>query len=503
MLPAPFGNASAATNVLNGWTAAPEKNEATLTNLLNLYCTAVGNQTKAQVITAVQNAITAYVNEVTSSRDWIAAHEDDIENAAKKGVTDYQTADAAKGDKGYSASNGLVQSAVTGVQNAYDNSDPKKVDLVSAVADFAESAKGFAQTTTAALNAATMVQATGASSVDTRWIAQDKNFEETGVYTYKVLNSNIEDKEVSDATAVKFNPNWENVAVNNDMVVVTVKDKSGNTVDNYRGNDLNALEYRSWLAFGLVDRYVAPEDYEVLAIQSNTSNGNVVESKAEIYWDDVADVEKQQAIIDAQDDLKELQAALTDGKKAFLDQIAKDYTDNFGELQADYTEALAAHEKAVANLSDVREKLFGELDAEIDRLTAEIKANRDVYQKLKQLAWKYLNITWPEDSTNPDAPYTKPNDEYDPETFATELQEAIAYQQVLVAEAQQAVQEAQVNLDQATSGEYDGVHYFQFKLDQIQREWDRAYAEYEKAMANLEKGMAVIAEQAGSEQPAE
>ena len=498
---AAFQNPAAAQNAANTWPSTDQNQEA-LDDVLNLFCDATEEATKAEIIQAVKTAINGFISD-TKNTAWHKLNDPLIAAEGVQSVKDFAKEDKAAGDKGYSdPDKGLIANAVSGVQNAYDNADEKEVDLMSAIESFKEVAKGFAQSTADALNAVAMVKAADATAVNTSWVANDKDFEKSGVYTMKVLNSDITDDEVTKATVVEFNPDWATDAVTNDIVRVTYKDEKGTVKENHNGT-LNALQYRSWLAFGYVDRYVAPERAEVEAIEENTQNGDEVISKAEALYDATYEVEKQQAIIDAQDDLKELQAALTDGKKAFLDQIAKDYTENFGEQQAAYTAAIAAHEKAVANLSDVREKLFGELDAEIDRLTAEIKANREVYDKLKQLAWKYLNITWP--ATDTDYDYTQPNpsNAYDPETFADELKKAIAYQQVLVAEAEQAVQEAQVNLDQATSGEYDGVHYFQFKLDQIQREWDRAYAEYEEAMANLEKGMAVIAQEAGSEQPAE
>ena len=500
---AAFQNPAAVNNVKNGW-GPSEKTREALTTLLNLYCTEVGQTTKAQIIANVEEAVDDFVSEYEGTRDWHSTNDPLIEKAGQDAVKDYAKEDSEDGEKGYSnPTTGLIANAVKGVQNAYDNTDVNKADLLSAIEDFKELARGFAQSTAKALDATTMVKAADATSVNTAWIANDKDFKETGEYTLKVLNSKIEPAEVTNATAVTFNSDWADVAVNNDHVVVKYEDENGSEKINYDGSSLNALQYRSWLAFGLVDRYVAPEDYEVYAITTNEKNGASVASKAEIYWDAVAEVNKQQATLDAQDDLKELQTVLTDAKEAFMDQIAKDYEEKFGEEQAAYTAAVAAHEKAVANLSDVREKLFGELDAEIDRLTAEIKANRDVYKKLKELAWKYLNITWPEASGDPDDPYTKPSDTYDPDEFATQLKQAIARQQVIVAEAEQEVQEAQVNYDQATSGEYDGVHYFQFKLDQIQREWDRAYADYEEAMENLEKGLAIAAEEVDQEQPAE
>ena len=500
-------NAAAAANAWDGYTG--DKTSATFNSfIITNYALATATQTKAQVETAVRNAVTAYVNEIQNDRDWAEANKSTLELAAQGGVDTFiaeegepGVSDGSKGDESLAA---VVESSKSGLQSAYDDDgltgDANNISLKEAVANFSTSAKGFAQNTAASLNEVTLAKAASATTVNTDWYTAAAATAQVGGYdTYTILNSKIEPAESTAATVVTFNPNWENVPVVTGAYTATFKD--GSQADSEAS--LNALEYRSYLAFGLADRYVAPERYEVENIQKITLNGvdKTGQSKAEIYWSDVADVEEQQAIIDAQDDLKELQTVLTDAKEAFLAQIAKDYTENFGDLQADYTEALAAHEKAVANLSDVREKLFGELDAEVARLNAEITAKGNVYDRLQQLAWMYLNITWP--TSNPKHDYTQPSNVYNPETFADELKKAIAYQQVLVAEAEQAVQEAQVNLDQATSGEYDGVHYFQFKLDQIQREWDRAYAEYEEAMANLEKGMAVIAEQAGSEQPAE
>lgn len=497
------GNTAALGSIKSGWNGTA-KDRAALTSLLNLYCQPNGQTSKAAVIAALEDEFDAYLDEVTGSRDWQAAHEADIETAAKKGVTDFKTEDAADED-GLAAA---LATAKTNLQNAYDNADETKVDLVNAVDAFKESAIGFAQSVNAtALNAVNMVKAANTTTVDENWYTNDKNFQETGVYTYKILNSNIEDKEVTDATTVKFNPNWENVAVIPGTLEISFKDGS----TSYKDNTLNALEYRSYLAFGLADRYVAPERDEVENIDQITfgSDDTTGDSKAEILYAAKADVERQEAIISAQDDLKKLQETLTAAKTAFEAQVAADYKENFGELQTAYTTAENNHTATVDALAQVEEKLFGELDAEIDKLTAQIKANQTVYNKLKALAWKYLGITWPDkDPNDTNNPYEKPapDSEYDPASFEADLKEAIAQQQRIVAEAEQDVQEAKVNLEQANSGEYDGVHYFQFQLDKVQREWDRAYAAYQEAMENLEKAMAIIAENGGStegEQPAE
>ena len=503
-----FGNAANATAAADAWASYPgEKNSATFESfIIANYARATATQTKAEVEKAVKDAMTLYVNEIENDREWAEDNKADLETAAQGGVNTFIAAEgvpnSSKGTKGDKSLAAIVDAAKAGLNNAYKVTSTGKTSLVDAVKNFATSAKGFAQKTAATLNAVTLVKSADATAVNENWYAAKAATAQVGGYnTYTVLNTKVEDSEATGATAVTFNPDWRSVKVVSDTYAITFKDNTPS--ENYSG--LNALEYRSYLAFGLFDRYAVAEKEEVENINSITKNGASVkgQSKAEIYWAAVDKVDEQQATIDAQDDLKELQTVLTDAKEAFLEQIAKDYEEYFGEQQAAYTAALAAYEKAVANLSDVREKLFGELDAEIDRLAAEIKANRDVYKKLKELAWKYLNITWPDGSGDPDDPYTKPSDTYDPDEFATQLKQAIARQQVIVAEAEQAVAEAQVNLDQATSGEYDGVHYFQFKLDQIQREWDRAYADYEEAMENLEKGLAIAAEEADQEQPAE
>ena len=505
-----FGNAANATAAADAWTSYPgEKNSATFESfIIANYARATATQTKAEVEKAVKDAMTLYVNEIENDREWAEDNKADLEAAAQGGVNTFIAAEgvpnSSKGTKGDKSLAAIVDAAKAGLNNAYKVTSTGKTSLVDAVKNFATSAKGFAQKTAATLNAVTLVKSADATAVNENWYAAKAATAQVGGYnTYTVLNTKVEDSEATGATAVTFNPDWRSVKVVSDTYAITFKDNTPS--ENYSG--LNALEYRSYLAFGLFDRYAVAEKEEVENINSITKNGASVkgQSKAEIYWAAVDKVDEQQATIDAQDDLKELQTVLTDAKEAFLEQIAKDYEEYFGEQQAAYTAALAAYEKAVANLSDVRKKLFGELDAEIDRLTAEIKANRDVYKKLKELAWKYLNITWPEESGDPDDPYTQPDpdNKYNPDEFATQLKQAIARQQVIVAEAEQAVQEAQVNYDQATSGEYDGVHYFQFKLDQIQREWDRAYADYEEAMENLEKGLAIAAEEVDQEQPAE
>ena len=517
-----FGDPSRLAAAKTAWNTYPnEKNSANFESfIINVYVEEANR-------TAVKNAMNAYVAEKETDRDWLAENKETLEKAAQTGVDNFiaKHGEPAVGDdKGKDGTEGakslaaIINSSKDALAKAYDEAtdDDKVTSLTEAVELFKTSAIGFAQSVDASLNAATLVKGAQATVVDENWFGIGAADAKVGGYnTYVIKNKSITPAEVTTATTVKFNSNWQNVAVKEgELTIEFFEAVDGKTT--YTDKLVNALEYRSLLAFGLANRYVAPEDYEVENIKKVTlTTTDKVEdltgdSKAEILYAKQGIVESKQAIIDAQDDLKALKAALEDGKKAFQAQVAKDYEENFGELQAAYTKAENDHLAATTALSEVREKLFGELDAEIDRLTAEIKANRQVMKELKELAWKYLNITWPAenkpgstdyDETQPD--YSKPQDVYNPSKFAQQLQKAIARQQIIVAEAQQAVQEAQVNLDQATSGEYDGVYYFQFKLDQIQREWDRAYAAYEEAMENLEKGMAAIAQEIDEEQPAE
>ena len=494
-----------------------EKNQANFESLIiNAY---VAEANRA----AVKTAMEAYIAETAVDREWLAANKATLDKAAQDGADEFikkQGVPAVGDKKGQAGSDGenslaaIINASKDALADVYDEAkaNDQKTSLTEAVAAFEESAKGFAQSVATSLNAETLVMAPKTTTVDENWFGAGAADAQVGGYDVFVMkNKKIAPAEATAATTVKFNSKWETVPVKTGKLEIEFKEAvDGKTT--YTDNTVNALEYRSFLAFGLADRYVAPERYEVENIKKITFAGDDVtgDSKAEILYNKQTIAESKQAIIDAQDDLKALKAALEDGKKAFQAQVAKDYEENFGELQAAYTKAENDHLAATTALSEVREKLFGELDAEIARLTAEIKANRKVMDELKELAWKYLNITWPAennpnsddyDKTQPD--YTKPQDVYNPNKFAQRLKEAIARQQVIVAEAQQAVQEAQVNLDQATSGEYDGVYYFQFKLDQIQREWDRAYAAYEEAMENLEKGMAAIAQEIDEEQPAE
>ena len=279
----------------------------------------------------------------------------------------------------------------------------------------------------------------------------------------KIQNTEISDAEFAAATKVTYNAEWES------------------DTEWYNGENLNAMQRVIADVFGILaseDSYYwssAPSMEDILNENFNA------DAPAYKYYNLVVRVEAQQDIIACNDDMKAFAEAIQKELDAFMEQVKADYNDAFGELEANVVAAQTAYDTAQAALDKVGEQ-FAELETEVASLNNRVKALNGVASTLKKLVYKYLGV-----------PEGTELGSYDPETFAIELDKAIAEAQKDVADAQQAVQEAKVNLDQANSGEYDGVAYFQFKLDQVQREWDKAYKEYQDALADVETALDVIA----------
>ena len=151
------------------------------------------------------------------------------------------------------------------------------------------------------------------------------------------------------------------------------------------------------------------------------------------------DLKDTQAKIDAADDLKALSAELKAAKAAFEKSIDEQYTEAFGELETALAAAntdLAAKQDAL----DEQEAKFNDIDVEIAKLQAQIAAENELLYTLQTAAWKYLNITWPTESSTdgegkpvkPQTDWSKENGIYEPEEFAKDLQEAIELQKLVV-----------------------------------------------------------------------
>ena len=450
-------------------TYAGDPEKETEANLEAVILTASANN--AQLQAAVLAAINNHVAE-TADADWEEANKATLDQAGDDAVTDWMAAD----EEGDIAEENIRKLAGT-LSDSYNS-------LTDSIDVFKNLAWKYAQSTandeanpnkaTDALNAVVMVgvadETTGEFSMST-WVAdatdEDGNTIYVGSYAKQVLNNTeITDDELAAATKVTYNSDWANA---DDPTT-----------------DYNTLEQISYDTFGYAEECWAEPTKET--IMENATN---LSAPAHVYYDLDNQVIAQENIVSAEEDLKAFKAVIQKAYDDFIAQVKADYNDAFGELETALAAAETANDTAIAELEKASDAV-DKIAIEVATLNTQISELKNVEETLTGLVWTYLDGDKLFPNSDQNVGYDKPST-YDPETFAEMLAKAIAQQQEVVAEASQAVAEAQTNYNQAVSGEYDGVAYFQFKLDQVQREWNRAYEAYEKALQDLETAMEVIA----------
>ena len=455
--------------------------ETTLRNYVAQYCEGTDDETAAEEIDYIMGRVSAYITQETGSIHWTDEVEPGLVKDAKDAVDKFITEDANK-----AADQSLWQimkTAITNVDTAYDEFGTLADGQTGTLKTFENLAATYAQKVDAdALNAATMVGVKGTDgkfAVNTAWYtaSEEAYGTATNAHKYTIANTTIDSEEIADATATTFDESKIDAA----------------------------LDAKSIAAFGIPGRYVEPSREVVEEYYSE--NPGTAPSAASAWYDQLAIVEETQAQISASDDLQALEEELTTAYANFQKAVSDAYTAAFGTLEADYDAKTLAYTEAKKALDDVKAKYY-ETDVAIADLKAQQDALETVKETLQELAWDYLGIDWPAsdggDYTNPDD-QNPPVEKYDPETFEDQLQAAIDQQEIVVAEANQTVQEAQTAYDECTAGDdvntYDGVDYWQFKTDAAQREWDKQYDKYTKAAQDVEKALEVLAGDA--EQPAE
>lgn len=310
----------------------------------------------------------------------------------------------------------------------------------------------------------------GKATVNTAWATYDEKT--TGYRVWTIANTKIEDKEVADATDTEFDS------------------ESGDA----------AVLAASKRVFGLDDKgkawYVEPtqEEWE----KSSYKDEN---SYAGLYYAAVEDREGYEAIISANEDLQELEAEIETALADFKKQIAADYAEAFKDEQAAYDEALTKHNEALKALAEA-EAQFSNLYVEQNKIQAQINAKTTLSSTLKKLIWDNLGIEWPLGSAGNETGTTPNEDSYDPKKFADQLDEAIEIAKQDLADAEQALKKAEVELQKAQDGKYDSVAMAEYELSVIQARYEKALEAYNKAQADLEKYLEIMAA-AEEEQPAE
>ena len=450
-------------------TYAGDPEKETEANLEAVILTASANNAQLQAI--VLGAIDNYAAE-TADADWEEANKATLDQAGDDAVTDWMTPDK-EGDIAERNIRELEGTLNENYGNLNDSIDVFK-NLAWKYAQSTANDEANPNKATDALNAVVMVgvadETTGVFSMNSTWVADATDEEGNPIYVggeaKKVLNNNeITDDELAAATKVTYNSDWA-------------------TARNAYGN--NTLQQISYDTFGYAEEYWAEPTKETIMEYATNSS-----APAYVYYDLDNQVIAQENIVSAEEDLKAFKAVIQKAYDDFIAQVKADYNDAFGELETALAAAETANDTAIAELEKASDAV-DKIAIEVATLNTQISELKKVKETLTDLVWAYLDgdKLFPNDDLN--VGYDKPQT-YDPETFAEMLAKAIAQQQEVVAEASQAVAEAQTNYNQAVSGEYDGVAYFQFKLDQVQREWNRAYEAYEKALQDLETAMEVIA----------
>ena len=298
----------------------------------------------------------------------------------------------------------------------------------------------------------------------------------TAIKTYALAVNKIEDAEITAATATEYNEAKASVA----------------------------LQAESKTVFGIDEAlYLSAEDAtrEWVEGKWGKTTADVTEATDKTIYDSYVYkmysqedlVEGYQNQIDASAELDDLLKELQDAKAAFEKTINDQYTANFGELETDL---------ATAN-EDLAEK-YEALEAENNKhqdikvamaeLEAQIDAEEELAKVLREAAWTYLGITWPENGSANDQQYTQPGDgEYDPEEFAKHLQKAIEYQKLVVADAEKAVAIAEAELQKAQAEGYNGADQASLYVNIATLKYQTAYDKYQKALEDLQRAMDVLA----------
>ena len=412
--------------------------EAYLTSLISMNCNAVaGNinyDTKAKVEKAVTDVLAAYVRQEQNGMNWDDSAFETAGNAAAAAFAGTDTGKALQAALG---------KAEGDVETAYGK-------LPAAIDAFKALSLTFAQANDdKALNIGYLAYAKdkegkpAASLGD--WVADATGSDAlVGTVAKKVVgNSEITTDEFTAATTTKFSADLAQ----------------------------DALDKVSIAAFGEANRYapVALEDAQ--------------DGAAKDYQDALDAVAQQEAIISANDDLKamrdEIQKAY-DGLKA---DIAAQYQTVFATLLKNIDDAQAAHDKASADLDKANEP-FEAQELAIAEEKAKLAGKKSISNKLVKYVNSYLSDAVLEDGTAV---------KYDPETFAVKMAEAVAVQEGEVADAEQDVKEAEVALEKAQAGKFDGVDYFTMVRDFAKERFDAKMNEYTKAQENVAKALDIMA----------
>lgn len=440
---------------------------------------------------------------------------DDIKADAKLVLTDTNNKNYFdKGNKYSKPLNDAKTALDKAVWNGTVEGTARILPLTEAIAAFNEDAKDYAQVIANADMQAinrligiadkTTGKYSGFTSInDSKYYNDDAKADATtGKKVYAINITDITTEEVGNATKTKYDET----------------------------NGVNALRMESLRVFGMNEAcYVQPsqknieDDIEkqgadkVLYYVDEDGDGNLEtpvtyqeayeSSFAYALFEAEESLKATQDKIDAADDLKALSAELVAAKAALEKSIDEQYKAAFGELEtamATASDDLAKKQEAL----EAEDAKFNAIDVEIAKLQAQIKAENELLETLQKAAWQYLNITWPENGMveagdQGAVSWDEPSGNYKPDEFAKQLQKAIDYQKLVVADKERILALAQAEYDKAVATGYNGSDLAAMYVQAADANVKTAQEAYTRALTALQNALDILAASDATEQPAE
>ena len=411
---------------------------------------------------------------------------------------------------------GAITTAATAVHNAVWTDSDNATSLNTAIANFNKLAAGYVQ-----LPADSKKQAIHVLIAVPNDKGETSGFENADASLNKYYGS----KPDADGK-IKYTINVTNIT--DDEITAATKTKYNNGTNQATGVTyaVEALTKMSRQVFGVDEPRWAPASKDYILGQLEAKKEELgkdspayaqykamYEASYAAAWFEAEDeVTELQAKIDASKDLQALHDELVAAQAAFKKSIDEQYTANFGELETALAAAntdLAAKQDAL----DEQEAKFNDIDVAIAKLQAQIAAENELLYTLQTAAWKYLNITWPTESSTdgegkpvtPETDWSEENGIYEPEEFAEDLQEAIELQKLVVADKEKALALAQAEYDKAAATGYNGVDLATLYVEAAAAKRKTAEEAYTRALEALQRALDVLSgsEAEQPEQPAE
>ena len=268
----------------------------------------------------------------------------------------------------------------------------------------------------------------------------------------------------------------------------------------------NVVVKASKAAFGVLpDEYWAADELptpdEILAAyEEYIDAGNSYSDMPAgiIYAQKVKEVEEKDEAINQVADLGKLKAEVDAAYDALVKKFQTEYETTFADAEKAVEDNAAKLLDAETALIDAEEP-FAKLKADIAQLEAKLSAQTTIKAQLIAAVTNHLGIEWPNNGGWGQGNGTN----YDPESFEEALEEAVAYQEKVVANAEYSLAQLKIQLTQAEDGKFDDLSYAQMQLTVATNEFNVAWEAYQEALENLQKGLAVAADEAEEEQPAE